>query len=424
MSTLLARRAATADPGAADALFREARRRRRRRRLAGTTAVVVAATAATVLFAVTGTRGPAGAGREQGRPGRAGQAQAGAAPAIASPVTAVWYDGTHLRIGSIQPHGGVTQRVAAEVNADTLPLVPAGGRVYWVDQAGTFVPALGHWSEVVQYLDVATGRVGTAGPGQTVFLSADGRDLFMSQTATSVTETPVRGGGTVRLLTLPGGWYLPGGDGLGDLVSGAGLATANGLVVQSRDGWDPGGSVLGLWNPDGGRVVVVGRALTVIDAYTPPGARYSLLAWIPAACLLPGNCPVKITNTATLSTRTVRSPLPGGFAMGGAFSPTGTRLAVFLNAGTGQAARLALVDPVTGAIRVVPAPALGLGMDLAWARWLPGGERLIVGAGTGSAFLVDAVAPSTGPGATRPFVTGGGSTDGPNYTTAIVSPRT
>jgi hypothetical protein len=408
VSVLLARRAGPADPGAAYALFREARRRRRRRRLAGTTAVVLAAAAA-VLFAVTGTNAPSG--HEKGRPGRAG-----AAPATFSAATAVWYDGIHLRVGSIQPDGGVTQRVVAEVNAGPLPLVPAGGRVYWVDPAGTFVPALGHWSEVVQYLDVTTGRVGTAGPGQTVFLSADGRDLFMSQTAISLTETPVAAGGAARLLALPAGWYLPGGDGLADLVSGAGLATANGIVVQSRDSWDPGGSILGLWDPGRSGVVVVGRALAVIDAYTPPGARYSLLAWIPAACRLPGNCPVKITNTATLSTRMVRSPLPGGFAMGGAFSPTGTRLAVFLNAGTGQAARLALVDPLTGAIKVVPAPALELGMDIAWARWLPDGARLIVGAGT--AYLVDASTLSA-----EPLVTGRDNTDGLNYTTAIVSPR-
>jgi len=91
----------------------------------------------------------------------------------------------------------------------------------------------------------------------------------------------------------------------------------------------------------------------------------------------------------------VRSPLPGGFAMGGAFSPSGNRLAVFLNAGTGQAARLALVDPATGAIRVAPTPRLALGIDIAWARWLPDGSHLIVGAGTG--YLVDAATLSAEP---------------------------
>jgi hypothetical protein len=33
-------------------------------------------------------------------------------------------------------------------------------------------------------------------------------------------------------------------------------------------------------------------------------------------------------------------------------------------------------------------PRLALGMDFAWARWLPGGTHLIAGAGTGP-YLVD-----------------------------------
>ncbi len=82
------------------------------------------------------------------------------------------------------------------------------------------------------YLDVGTGRIGTAGAGQTVFLSADGRYLLMSQTETSLAETPVAGG-AARWLTLPRGWYLPGGDGLADVISGTGLGTADGVVVQS-----------------------------------------------------------------------------------------------------------------------------------------------------------------------------------------------
>ena len=213
----------------------------------------------------------------------------------------------------------------------------AGGRVYWVNPAGAFVPALGHWSQVVQYLDLATGKIGTAGRGQTVFLSAGGRYLLMSQTATSLTETPVAGGAS-RQLTLPRGWYLPGGDGLPDVGSGEGLATANGIIVQSAESSAWRARALGLWNPRSGKVEVIGRELAVIGAYTPPGGRYSLLAWLPAACPFPDNCLLKITNTATLTARTVRSPLPGGFAAGGAFSPGGTRLAVFLNNSPSRAA--------------------------------------------------------------------------------------
>jgi hypothetical protein len=40
------------------------------------------------------------------------------------------------------------------------------------------------------------------------------------------------------------------------------------------------------------------------------GGHYSLLAWLPADCGHPGGCPIKITNTATRSVQTVRSPQP------------------------------------------------------------------------------------------------------------------
>jgi hypothetical protein len=410
MSTRLAPPAGLADTTAVQVLFKEARRRRRRRWLTGIAVVGLTVAVAAASAVTLAHRAP---GPESGRP-----RQPAAAPAAASSVAAVWIDDIGLHVGYIHPGGRVTQRLVAEVNADALPLLRAGGRVYWVDPAGTFMPALGHWSEVVRYLDVATGRTGIAGPGQTVFLSADGRDLLMSQTATSLTEMPMAPGGPARSLALPQGWYLPGGDGLPDLISGEGLATANGIVVQSQQSPSPGGPVLGLWNPGRGRVTVIGRARAVIDAYTPPGANYSLLAWLPIGCRPAGACPLTITNTATMSSRTVSSPLPGGFAMGGAFSPAGTsgaRLAVFLNAGSSNVARLAIVDLATGAVRIAPRLRLPLGMDIAWARWLPGGADLIAGAATGTTSLVDTATLSARPLAETP-----GSAADINYTAAIV----
>jgi hypothetical protein len=310
-----------------------------------------------------------------------GMAPAGTGPGARSSVAAVWFDGIRLRVGYIHPGGRVTQRAGAEVNADLLPLVQAGGRVYWVDPAGTFVPALGHWSQVVRYLDLATGKIGT-------------------------------------------GWYLPGGDGLPDVGSGEGLATANGIIVQSAESSAWRAQTLGVWDPRSGKVAVIGRELAVIGAYTPPGARYSLLAWLPAACPFPDNCLIRITNTATLSTRTVRSPLPGGFAVGGAFSPDGMQLAVFPQTAprhtTPGSARLAIVSLATGAVRVARAPRLALGMDFAWARWLPGGTHLIVGAGTGP-YLVDSATLSA-----RPLVAHGrniGNSQDINFTAAIVPLR-
>ena len=197
---------------------------------------------------------------------------AGAAAAARPSATAVWVDdGGLLHVAGLGPGARAGQRVVAEVNAASLPLVSAGSRVYWVDPAGTFVPALGHWSQVVRYLDVRTGQIGVAGAGQTVFVSADGRNLLMSQDPTSLTVSPVAGGAT-RVLTLPRGWYLPGGTGTADAIEGAGLATANGIVVQSVQDPGVGPRVIALWNPETGSVRIIGRGRGVIDAYTAPGA--------------------------------------------------------------------------------------------------------------------------------------------------------
>src|SRR5215470_10401393 len=141
--------------GEAQALFQEARRRRRRRWLTGL-ALIVVLSAVVAVAAVTWPHRPAGHGG-------GGTGPAGTGPGARSSVAAVWFDGVRLRVGYIYPGGNVTQRAGPEVSADLLPLVQAGGRVYWVDPAGAFVPALGHWSQVVKYLDLATGKMGTAG---------------------------------------------------------------------------------------------------------------------------------------------------------------------------------------------------------------------------------------------------------------------
>ena len=377
----------TAPPGnpvppgadAARALFVEARRRRKRRWLAGIAAVLVAS-ALVAVSAVAWLHRASGPGHKGSGAGPAGVALA----ARSSAAAAVWYDGTRLRVGSIYLDGRVTQQAGPEANTDLQPLVVAGGRIYWVNPMGGGVPLMpyqGWYPRVVQYWDQATGKIGIAGPGQTVFLPASGRYLLWSLDATTLAEMPVAGG-TLRQLALPRGWYLPGGDGLPEFGD-TGVATANGVIVQSVESPGRRPPVLAVWDPGSGRLKVLGRGLAVIGAYTPPRARYSLLAWLPAACPFPDNCLLKITNTATLATRTVRSPLPGGFAAGGAFSPDGTQLAVFPQTrphGTAPGyARLALVDPRTGAVRFAPRPRITLGTDLGWALWLPDGRHLLVG---------------------------------------------
>ncbi|MDR2988447.1 MAG: hypothetical protein LBV34_26795, partial [Nocardiopsaceae bacterium] len=261
------------------ALFREARRRRRRRWLAGLAVVFVAAILVAAAVLTWLGRGP----REE----VGGARRSEALTVDRSSATAVWVDdSSRVHLGAIGADGRLSQRVVGEANAAAEPLVAVGRRVYWVDPAGKFVPSLGHWSQVVRTLNLRTRQVSLAGAGQTVFLSADRHYLLMSQMPTSLTETPVAGG-RPRSLSLPRGWYLPGGNGLADPLEGQGLDTVNGIVVQSKE--SPGVSVrrIALWDPRTRTVQVIGRAQAVIDAYTPPGAHYSLLAWLPAGCAAP-----------------------------------------------------------------------------------------------------------------------------------------
>jgi hypothetical protein len=393
--------------GEALALFQEARRRRRRRWLTGVAVILLAgiAGAASAL-----TLMQQGSGRQA-----AGGRQTGAAAAGQARAAAVWVDGNaRLHLGVIGADGLLNQRIVGEANAASEPLVAVGRRVYWVDPAGTYVPSLGRWSQVVRMLNLGTGRVRLAGAGQTVFLSADRRYLLMSQWPDSLTETPVDGG-RPRLLRLPPGWYLPGGDGLADPLAGQGLDTANGILVQSKESPGVGVRRIAVWNPRTGRIEVIGRARAVIDAYTPPGAHYSLLAWLAAGCAAPGRCPLKITDTASGAVTTVHSPTQGGFAIGGAFSPDGRSLAVFVNSPSGRSTRLALVDPATGGLRLAHMPQIPLGLDYGWARWLPAGGRLIAGALAGG-YLVDAATLNARPLHTR----NGSGPNGINYTAVVI----
>jgi hypothetical protein len=121
-------------------------------------------------------------------------------------------------------------------------------------------------------------------------------------------------------------------------------------------------------------------------AYTPRHAHHSLLAWSSGPCRN-GNCLLKITNTSTLATVAVRSPLGHGFTdPGAAFSPDGRQLAAFArtaslaSANCCQPSELAIVSTRTGTLRLVTAARLRTTEDAGWARWLPGGKRLLAGA--------------------------------------------
>ena len=359
---------AVTDPPAGDgfaariqALFKEAHRRRQRRRLAY--ALISAALAIAVVLGLTtgwpGSRSPL-ARHGNTRPTGTG------APRFTLPAaTVAWvdYDG-QVHVGDVAT---LTQRVVATAPAlaGIGSLVQAGGQVY----AGG--------SSVIRQVDMATGAVRRVAPGTAVFVSADGRHLYVVQSDTSLLELPAASG-TTRRLTVPSGWSVDPPD----------QAVAGGVVVVSRPGGPNARSwTLAVWHPGRGgvRIIARGPGAEVMAAYTPPGAQYSLLAWQPAGCPS-GDCPIEITNTATLATVSLRSPLHHGFTtLRAAFSPDGSRLAVFARTASLDSLRhngseLGLADTGTGAVRLVPGATLDTPEDAGWMLWLPGGTRLLAGA--------------------------------------------
>ena len=363
-------------PGAADALFAEARRRRRRRRLVGLAIfLALAAAAAAAFLMVRPGRASPGAGGRGARPA--------SAPGAALAGSVAWVD-YYGRVHTGDLATGAQQAVARSQAYPAIPLVQAGGRLYWSAPAGA--------RGVVQELNPATGRVRFVGAGQgifSVFTSGNGRQVFFAPTDTRIVELPARGAAAQHEFTLPPGWRLPYGGSIG---------TAGGILVESGSQTTRAHTVMAVWDPKTGALKTIGRGIGVMAASTPPGARYSLLAWLPARCSAGQNCPLRITNTATLSTTTMRSPLHHGFATGAAFSPGGKQLAVFVNRnplGTGTV-QLAVVDTGTGAMRLAGTVRLGIGEDRAWALWLPDGKHLLTG-GAVSSYAVTAATLSARP---------------------------
>ena len=319
----------------AEMLFAEARRRRRRRRLAaGTACLLLAGLVATGLVAAWPRRGAL----------IPGAPAAGRVPGITLPPTRVaWVDyGGQLHLGDLATRA---QHVVATVDASPGdPMILASGRLYWASTSKNLAS--------IRDYDIATGRIGYLARGDSVFASANRRHIYIVQTATTLIELPAAGIGRPRRLTLPAGWHMS-----GDLGN---WAVADGIVVYSGPpGQRRHPTTLAIWTPETGHVKIIGRDLDVIDTYTPRDASYSLLAWTSHGVL-------GITNTSTLASLTVRSPCRYGFTYGGpfssgAFSPDGTRLAMFVNTTNPQDpyatpySVLGIVNTRTGALRLVHA---------------------------------------------------------------------
>ena len=359
---------AARSPAGAEALFAAARRRRRRRRLAGGVACLVLAGSAAAGLTAAWPGPGAGTHHEP-----AGHAPAPRASSLTlPPVRVAWVaHGGQLHIGDLATGA---QQVVATVDASPAdPMTEPAGAC-----AG---PSISKRAAPIRCYDIATGKIRYLPRGNSVFASASGRRLYIVQTDSTLIELPADGIGTPRRLTLPAGWYMSG------LLGN--WSVAGGVIVYSAH--DAGStSTVAVWNPETGNVKIIGRDLTVIDTCTPAGARYSLLAWTSHGSL-------GITNTSTLASLILRSPNRYGFTYGGlftkgAFSPDGTRLAVFLNTTNPQ-------DPGNEPVSDRPSSTLGPGCS-GWSA-LPAWKHMRTWAGPGGCRAVTSSSSGPSRAATR-----------------------
>jgi hypothetical protein len=349
-------------------LFREARARRKRRWV-GAAVLMIALLALTLgllaLLTTTSTGHP-----------RLARATASPAPLVPrSPTRAAWVDyNGNLHVGQLA--AGSQYLVTQAGASPTTPLVALGGNVFWVRVGNAPSPV--HPAPTVDELDVFSGAVRQVARGQAIFPSVDGRHLFVVQSDSSLLEIPVGSTGPTRTFAIPTGWYLNAGGGLSNPI-----AVANGIVVQSargQTGTTP--PTAAIWNPGTGAIVRLGPDQGLIGAFTPVGARYSLLAWVSASCETNAHCSLLVTNTVTRASTHIHSPLPYGFDVGGTFSPNGTKLALFIKTNSGlydPSTQLALANVRTGQLRRVPDAAGEIGESVGWARWIGTSDTLLAG---------------------------------------------
>jgi hypothetical protein len=389
---------------APEAIFPEARRRGRRRRAFTALAAIASGGAlAAVIVAVLGNTSSQAGSHTPLVPG----SRSGSDRAPAAVVAWADYAGV-LHVGDLATRGQLQVATHPAANVSTDPAVVDGGRLLWVDV-----------KDQVRSVELATGRVSVVARGIGVTASPDGTRLYVDQGARDFLELNARTLRVTRRVALPAGWQ----------ANPWVVPVAGGLLLTHSGK----GTVFGIWRP-GGKVLPL-RAATyaVLDVYTPPTAGYSLVAWVPRCANhhagFGSGCPLAITNTVTGRTVAVQSPTRYGFT-GGAFSPDGSELAIFVNTDNPSDSfstphsELALINTATGALRLDPKVKMITTEDAAWALWLPPGRQLLTGA-ISATYLVDARGL-----ATRPFYFDGGDTRSfsimsshdLNFSTLVVAP--
>jgi hypothetical protein len=376
----------------AQLLFPEAKQRRRHRWFVAGVAVLVVLVGTTAGLVVSS--GGRGGAPSLPSAGKTHPPTVGSDHSVLPGITrVVWYASGGLHVGD--PSKG-SDRVVAQVDATTTRLVRIGGRVYFFQRGGPDVSAANGGHRIAD-LDIRSGRVHVLSSGINLTTTADGRNLLVALDPNHLVELSPTGARLSPVWTVPPGYtvntYAP---------QHPLAAVAGGIAVESaRPASSTSGAyVLALWYPTTGTIRVVGRDAFVIGSYTRPGTNHSMLAWIDGSGSGVDGDRLAITDTATMHTRLVSSPLSGvltsavqeagsdvvefgsNFLGGGAFSPDGRQLAAFVSAFRPHDwpnAQLALVDPNTGSVQLVANTVIQIGEPAGWAIWSPTGGQLFGG---------------------------------------------
>ncbi|HVA08940.1 MAG TPA: hypothetical protein VNG12_19580 [Acidimicrobiales bacterium] len=267
--------------------------------------------------------------------------------------------------------------------------------MYFFRRGGPDVSAANGGTRIAA-LDIGSGRVRSLGAGINLTTTTDGRDLLVALDSSHLVTLSPTGA------RLSSEWTVPSGYTLNTYASQHPLAAvAGGIAIESAHPSPTSGTYgLAIWYPSRGTIRVLGHDAFVIGSYTRPGSNHSLLAWIDGSGAGADVNRLAITDTATMTTRLVSSPLGGVFSSavsqygsdvaefgsnflgGGAFSPDGRQLAAFVSAFRPHDwpnVQLVLVNPNTGSVQLIANTLIQIGEPAGWATWSPTGSDLFGG---------------------------------------------
>jgi hypothetical protein len=227
-------------------------------------------------------------------------------------------------------------------------------------------------------VDTTEATVKDLGPGLFVFAHPDGTSLYvvLSQHSTASSTTTTIERIDVDGHVLGGPWTLPGGQ----VLPSPPRAVVGGVLTQTDE--NAPDHTLSVWNPTSGHLAVVGPFRDLIDTHTAPGATRSVVAFTASGCKTTG-CGLTITRVPSGTPSRIAAPDNApGFIGGGAFSPDGNQLAVFVDRVPetfNPGGRHVIVNVATSDATPIVASTVRFGEPFGFATWSPDGSWVYFG---------------------------------------------